>query len=114
MNNIFVFGSNEKGIHGKGAAFDARLKHGAIYGQGVGLQGNSYAIPTKATPYITLPLTKIEAYVKDFLVFAAKNPHLTFNVTRLGCGLAGYKDVEIGPMFKGATKNCILPSGWGV
>ena len=110
--NIFVFGSNLAGRHGKGAALFARYNHGAIYGRGVGLQGQSYAIPTKDEHLRTLPLHVIEPYVSDFLAFAKEHSWMKFNVTRIGCGLAGYTDHQIAPMFKGAPTNCVLPEGW--
>lgn len=110
---IFVFGSNLAGRHGKGAALEARLKHGAIYGQGNGLQGQSYAIPTKDVYLRSLPLETIQFYVDVFIGIAKERPELTFNVTRIGCGLAGYTDSQIAPMFKGAPINCNLPEGWG-
>ena len=110
--HIFVFGSNLKGIHGAGAALDALRYHGAIRGIGEGLQGQSYAIPTKLTPWITLDLDQINHFVKRFITFAKNNPQFTFNVTRIGCGLAGYTDQQIAPMFKDAPSNCILYPGW--
>lgn len=109
---IFVFGSNLSGFHGAGAADFAVKNHGAIWGRGVGMQGNSYAIPTKDENIRTLPLPRIKIYVSEFLVFATKNPGLQFNVTRIGCGLAGYTDTDIAPMFEGAPENCTLPEGW--
>lgn len=112
MRKIFVFGSNLKGIHGKGAALFAKQHHGAIQGQGVGLQGDSYAIPTKDTPYKSLSLVMIIVYVLRFLEFAKSHPELEFNVTRIGCGLAGYKDEDIAPMFKSRTENVKLPKEW--
>jgi len=111
--DIFVFGSNLAGRHGKGAALEARLKHGAIYGNGQGLQGRSYAIPTKDHQLRTLPLTDIDFHVRDFMHYAREHPEMTFNVTRIGCGLAGYTDEQIAPMFKDAPPNCNLPEGWG-
>lgn len=110
MIPVFVFGSNEAGRHGKGAAKFAREQHGAIYGQGWGLQGNSFAIPTKDAHIRTLPLEVIRTYVDKFLVFAAGHPDLQFQVTPIGCGLAGYKPEQIAPMFKNPPPNCILPS----
>jgi hypothetical protein len=89
MQEIFVFGSNLLGIHGKEAALEAKKNHGAIQGQGVGLQGNSYAIPTKITPLKSLPLAMINKYVAQFIDFATKNKEMQFNVTPIGCGLAG-------------------------
>ena len=109
---IFVFGSNEAGIHGAGAALHARQQHGAILGRGVGLQGYSYAIPTKDRRLRTLPLSVIYGYVQDFVHFALDHPSLTFEVTRIGCGLAGYTDADIAPLFRGAPANCRLPAGW--
>lgn len=111
---IFVFGSNLAGRHGAGAALYARHHHGAIYGQGVGLQGSSYAIPTKGHQLEVLPLGIIETYVKDFIEFAKQNPTKTFFVTRIGCGLAGYKNEQIAPMFCNAPSNCILDNEWKV
>ncbi len=110
--SIFVFGSNLAGRHGKGAALFARKNHGAIYGQPFGLQGRSFAIPTKDSGLKTLPLWVIEKYVKDFITFANKHPEYTFTLTRIGCGLAGYKDLDIAPMFINAPKNVIKPIGW--
>jgi len=109
---IFVFGSNLAGRHGKGAALCAVREHGAIYGQGKELQGRSYAIPTKDHVMRPLPLTDIKRHVEEFIKFAKEHPEMIFNVTRIGCGLAGYKDEEIAPMFKGAPENCKLPEGW--
>lgn len=112
MTTIFVFGSNLAGRHGKGAALTARLYHGAIYGQGVGRQGNSYAIPTKDENLVSLPLHTIELYVIEFKEYAKQHPELTFFVTRIGCGLAGYTDEMIAPMFKNSPSNCELPIAW--
>ena len=110
--SIFLFGSNLAGIHGAGAARFAVEKHGARYGQGIGYQGNSYAIPTKDKYIKTLPLSEIDHYVDQFINFAIEHPNLTFEVTRIGCGLAGYIDSQIAPMFKNAPMNCQLPEGW--
>jgi hypothetical protein len=112
MTKIFVFGSNLAGRHGKGAALFARQCRGAIYGQGVGRQGDSYAIPTKDENFRTLPVPIIFTYVNQFLEYAAEHPELTFEVTRIGCGLAGWTDDEIAPLFWGAPDNCELPEGW--
>lgn len=112
MTDIFVFGSNLAGRHGKGAALEARKNWGAIYGQGVGLQGRSYAIPTKDERLRTLPLEAINSYVIDFIRFARYNWDFRFLVTRIGCGLAGYQDADIGPMFRYAPSNCALPGEW--
>lgn len=111
INQIFVFGSNTQGRHGKGAALEARLKYGAIYGQAEGLQGNSYAIVTKELrsymPSITL--RQVENGVRHFLEFADDHPELQFNVTPIGCGLAGFTPSQIAPLFAAATSNVILP-----
>jgi hypothetical protein len=107
--NVFVFGSNLAGRHGKGAALFARQNHGAIYGQGTGLQGQSYAIPTKDENIRTLPLDRIKPYVDEFIAFATAHPEMTFQVTAIGCGLAGYKPAQIAPMFADAPSNCQLP-----
>lgn len=109
---IFVFGSNLAGRHGKGAALCALREHGAKYGQGVGPQGASYAIPTKDRNLKTLPLSDIQNSVSEFIGFAYRHPEARFNVTRIGCGLAGYKDHEIAPMFANAPPNCVLPNEW--
>lgn len=109
---IFVFGSNLAGRHGLGAARFAMTHHGAKFGQGIGRQGYSYAIPTKDRDLRPLPLDIIKIHVQGFLTYAAQHPELVFQVTRIGCGLAGYSDVDISPMFKEAPSNCELPIGW--
>ena len=106
---IFVFGSNLAGRHGKGAALEAKRKYGAIYGQGVGLQGRSYAIPTKDVKLAPLSLGEIKTHVEQFLQFAKDNPQHNFWVTPIGCGLAGYKPLDIAWMFRGASENVRLP-----
>jgi hypothetical protein len=109
MSHIFVFGSNLAGRHGKGAALEAVQRWGAVYGQGVGLQGRSYAIPTKDERLRTLPLNLIRLYVSKFLNTANYRPDLTFRLTPIGCGLAGYKPEQIAPMFKDAPRNVLIP-----
>jgi hypothetical protein len=109
---IFVFGSNLAGRHGAGAAQFAHKYHGAIMGKGIGLQGDSYGIPTKDEKIKTLPLKRIAYYIEQFLQFAAQHPEMQFNVTRVGCGLAGYTDEDIAPLFKYPSKNCIMPKEW--
>jgi len=107
---VFVFGSNLAGRHGKGAALWARQHRGAIYGNGHGYQGNSYAIPTKDANLKTLPLDEIASYVAIFIEFALSRPDLTFKVTPIGCGLAGYSPNDIAWMFDlPAPANIILP-----
>ncbi len=109
---IFVFGSNLAGHHGAGAAKVAYKTFGAEYGIGWGEAGQSYAIPTKDENIRTLPLARIYSDVLLFLNFATDNPDLEFFVTRIGCGLAGYKDSEIAPMFVAAPDNCSFPEPW--
>jgi hypothetical protein len=110
---IFVFGSNLAGRHGAGSALEVLQKHRAVYGKGVGLQGQSYAIPTKDEELNTLPLEQIKEHVEVFLAFAERMKRdMVFNVVKIGCGLAGYKEEQIKPMFKNAPENCNLPKGW--
>lgn len=109
---VFVFGSNLAGFHGKGAALYARKYHGAEQYIGVGRTGNAYAIPTKDDQLKTLPLDQIRHYVNGFIGYAQQNLDLEFEVTRIGCGLAGYQDQDIAPMFQTAPGNCRLPDGW--
>lgn len=105
-NEIFVFGSNLEGRHAGGAARIALNKFGAIWGVGVGKQGNSYAIPTMQGGVET-----IRPYVDQFIDYATHRPDLTFYVTRIGCGIAGFTDSEIAPLFAQAIdiENIILP-----
>ena len=109
---IFVFGSNLAGRHGAGTALIARRQYGAVYGCGEGLQGYSYAIPTKDRNLRRRTLDEIKQSVDTFLTFARETPETTYQVTRIGCGLARFRDDEIGPMFKGAPPNCELPINW--
>lgn len=106
---IFVFGSNLLGMHAGGAARAAYYKFGAVMGQGVGLQGQSYAIPTMQGGVET-----IKPYVDEFIDFARQHPELTFLVTRIGCGIAGFRDEEIAPLFAEAHQlsNVVLPPNW--
>lgn len=111
-NEIFVFGSNLAGRHGAGAALQALNEFGAVLFQGVGLQGKSYGIPTKDERIRTMPLEAIAPYVKEFLDFARSRPDLSFYVTPIGCGLAGYKREQIRPMFDDLPENCRLAHTW--
>lgn len=108
-NEIFVFGSNLAGCHAGGAARIARIIFGAKMGQGVGLQGQSYAIPTMQGGVDT-----IKQYVDEFIGFAKTHPELRFYVTRIGCGIAGFKDEEIAPLFADAlgVENITLPKSF--
>lgn len=105
-NEIFVFGSNLAGAHGGGAALLAYRKFGAVWGQGVGLQGQSYGIPTMHGGVET-----IRPYVDEFIAFAKQHPELTFLVTKIGCGIAGFSVAEIAPLFASAldVENVLLP-----
>ena len=105
-NEIFVFGSNLAGAHGGGAAWLAYNRFGAVWGEGVGLHGRTYAIPTMQGGVDT-----IQPYVDDFILFAKEHRELTFLVTRIGCGIAGFRDEEIAPLFREAicVENIILP-----
>ena len=105
-NEIFVFGSNLAGYHGGGAARIARENFGAVWGQGVGLQGQSYAIPTMQGGVET-----IKPYVDEFIDFARTHAQYTFLVTRIACGIAGFRPCEIAPLFANAidVENVILP-----
>lgn len=109
-NQIFVFGSNLGGRHGAGAAYKA-LSLGAEYGRGVGLYGQTYAIPTKNYNIETLPVEDIKPYIEEFIRFAQDRPDLEFLVTEIGCGLAGYKPEQIAPLFEKAVNliNVKLP-----
>jgi hypothetical protein len=108
-DTIFVFGSNEAGRHGEGGTLYALKHYGVVYGQGVGMQGQSYAIPTKDIKLKTLTLWKIDEYVEKFLDYAYLYDDLKFHLTPIGCGLAGYKPADIAPMFRNAPSNVILP-----
>ena len=108
-NEIFVFGSNLAGMHGGGAALFAYKKFGAVWGQGVGLHGQTYAIPTMQGGVDT-----IQPYVDEFIAFAKAHPQYTFLVTPIGCGIAGFEEEEIAPLFKAAleVENIVLPEGF--
>jgi hypothetical protein len=110
-NQIFVFGSNESGRHGAGAARQA-LTWGAIWGQPRGLQGRTYGIPTKnASIQKTLSIPKIQTFVNEFIEYSKSRPDLIFLVTEIGCGLAGLSQKDVGPLFKEAIdlENVYLP-----
>jgi len=108
-DEVFVFGSNLGGFHGGGAARAAMDKFGAVWGQGIGLQGQSYAIPTMQGGVET-----IKPYVDQFIEFALSRPDLFFYVTRIGCGIAGFTDEEIAPLFRSAlaVDNIALPKSF--
>lgn len=109
---IFVFGSNEAGIHGAGAAKDALRSYGAVLGKGHGHYGQSYALPTKSPGLRTLNYNEIHKYVDIFIAYAKDHPEWNFKVSRIGCGLAGLKDELIAPYFAGAPDNCLFDEAW--
>lgn len=111
-NEIFVFGSNRKGIHGAGAAKFAMSWCDARYGTGEGLTGRSYALPTKNSPSVSLSFDELRESVDRFKHVARAKPDLTFIVSRVGCGLAGFTDDQVAPLFFDAPDNCRLPGVW--
>ena len=108
-DEVFVFGSNLAGMHGGGAAYVAFKKFGAVMGCGVGLRGQSYAIPTMQGGVET-----IKPYVDEFIAFASDHPEFFFYVTRIGCDIAGFRDKEIAPLFAKALglENICLPKSF--
>lgn len=109
---VFVFGSNEAGIHGLGAAKLAYEKHGARWGFSYGHMGDTFAIPTKDEDIQTLGISQIRRYVDGFIAYARGHRKLKFKVTRIGCGLAGFADHVIAPLFVDATANCSFDEAW--
>ena len=109
---IFVFGSNLSGIHGAGAARFAMKNHQAVWGVGYGRQGTSFAIPTKDERIKTLSFARVQFYVQAFINHAASNLDDEFQVTRIGCGLAGFTDAQIAPLFITAPTNCHFDEEW--
>lgn len=107
---VFVFGSNRVGRHGRGAAVEAVRAYGAKYGVGEGLEGRSYALPTKGERLEVLSLAQIGVHVGRFLALAARRNDLRFFVTEVGCGLAGYEPDDVAPMFEAAPANVVLPA----
>lgn len=109
---IFVFGSNLAGKHIGGAAATAMKFFGATFGDGMGLHGQSYALPTMGQQLEQLPLADVARHVADFLNVAFTHPHYRFYVTAIGTGIAGLTHDQIAPLFAGATSNCLLPPEW--
>lgn len=109
-NEVFVYGANEAGIHGAGAAALA-IKWGAVIGQ-YGFNGQTYGIPTKDRYIRTLPLYIIKRHAKAFICFTESRSDLIFLITKIGCGLAGYNNEQIAPMFRDRPSNCALPKEW--
>ena len=112
QGSIFVFGSNEAGAHGGGAALAALRKHGAVMHVGRGPMGSSYAIPTLDHLLKQLPIHTITRNVNHFLWYARQHASLEFQVTRIGCGIAGFSDDEIAPMFRESSANCFFDLAW--
>ena len=111
-HTLFVFGSNEAGHHGGGAALEALIYWGARINHGFGPAGFSFAIPTMDWQINPLPLAVIEGYVQRFLAYVELHPTTRFLVTPIGTGICGYSPAEIMPMFADASINCVLPDGW--
>lgn len=113
---IFVFGSNLHGSHGAGAAAFALRERGAVMNEGEGLFGQSYALPTcglwDGHKFPVLPTGVLRQNVEDFLYFATRRADLHFQVTRIGCGLAGLRDGDVAPMFQHANRNCLFDVAW--
>lgn len=109
---IFVFGSNRSGFHGAGAARYAHQHLGAGWGCGEGRTGNCYALPTKGKKIEFLKLEAVDVHVKRFLHHARLNKHVQFKVSRVGCGLGGFTDDQIAPLFKSASNNCWFDEEW--
>lgn len=117
---ILVFGSNTHGIHGAGAALAAYKKHGARFGMGYGHYGDSFAIPTKGVITIgdkkmvgdPLTLYQVQQFVNGFIAYAEEHPELTFQITRIGCGLAGFTDSQMSALFIGSPLNCQFDEVW--
>lgn len=109
---IFVFGSNLRGVHGAGAAKTAFEKYGAIWECGLGRAGRSFAIPTKDHNLKTLSIEQIDRYVHAFRIYAECSRFEMFQVTQIGCGLAGYTPKQIAPLFTDCPGNCFFDTAW--
>jgi hypothetical protein len=109
---IFVFGSNLDGQHAGGAARYAHLHHAAAMGVGEGLTGTSYALPTVGHDFTPMPIEEVADHVRTFLDYAASHPDEMFQVTRVGCGIAGFSDEQIAHLFTMAPRNCLFDSAW--
>lgn len=112
MKMVFVFGSNDAGMHGAGAALFAYKEKGARYGKSYGHYGDSFAIPTKDENIESLPIERIAQYVQGFLAYAKGHRKVKFQVTRIGCGLAGFADADMAKLFIGASKNVLFDEEW--
>jgi hypothetical protein len=109
---IFVFGSNLDGFHDGGAARFAAERCGAVRGVGEGLIGSSYAIPTLGSNFSAIHIEDVGAAITRFMDFAARRMDMTFKVTRIGCGIAGYHNGDIAPMFNPVLPNCLFDEAW--
>lgn len=109
---IFVFGSNLDGNHAGGAARFAVTAKGAQQRVAEGPTGDAYALPTVGHNYQTMTLAKVHEHIRKFLYFSRRHPDKEFQVTRIGCGIAGFTDGEIAPLFRGAPPNCLFDSVW--
>jgi hypothetical protein len=111
-NEIFVFGSNQRGAHAGGAARLAKEKFGAQEGVGEGLTGRSYAFPTLTANFEKVSHVSLESSRDRLYATARQNPDKTFLLTKVGCGIAGFTEDEIRPLFRGAPGNVVLPEDW--
>lgn len=111
-DRIFVFGSNMHGMHGGGAARYALTLLQAEWGVHEGITGRTYALPTCDVPGVPLSLLQVSFYVKRFMAHASGHPEIRFFVSEIGCGLAGFNERDVIPLFRGAPTNCDLPPGW--
>lgn len=109
---IFVFGSNFSGIHGAGAAKIAHRKYNAKFGVGFGPTGQSFAIPTKGWSIDDIPISAFKNFIDAFVSYTHVRKNQKFFVTRVGCGLAGYTDKDIAPLFRGCNMNCNFSEEW--
>lgn len=107
-DEVFVFGSNAGGLHGGGAARSAHQRFGAVWGEGHGHHGQSYAIDTMSG------LDTLAAEARTFLSYAAEHPELRFLLTPVGCGIAGYTPAEVAPLFSGAPANVCVPASFAL
>lgn len=103
---IFVFGSNAAGMHGAGAALTAYERFGAEWGVGTGLTGRTYALPTMGGA------AELRDEAARFVEFARRHPELTFYLTKVGCGIAGFTEADVAPLFATTPANVIKPAGW--
>lgn len=111
-NEIFVFGSNVYGSHYSGAAKDAKELFGAEMGVGIGMTGKCYAIPTLDEDMQKIELSRLKGFINDFINYAECHSDLTFILTKIGCGIAGFSEDDIKVFFKNTPKNIIKPEGW--